>query len=198
MNKKNTFIDSPEWASIVDNIKGIMASDSVIETLIDFERVLDEADLYAFKNWGMGELVDGPVVKRYDVICTFMWPKTLMPDPRGAKRLLPLGCKVGYKKTTMKSPIKVESPNDFQSGSHYPKLVEREIWLVRIAIPKNLMNDIREGSVDVADQSIDLADLDDAYQEDYDTADVKSTEDDQAAQQLQAPMGMPPGPGLGI
>lgn len=202
MSKKKTFIDSPEWLHIVENIKGIMASDSVIETLTDFERVLDEADIYAFKNWKLGELVDGPMIKRYDVTCTFMWPKGLMPDPRGAKRLLPLGCKVGYKKTTMKVPIKVESPNDFQPGSHYPKLIQREIWLVNISIPKNLMNDIREGSVDVADQTVDLEELDDAYRKDYDTADVKQDDEQNQGQAQQPPMGgplgAPPGPNLGI
>ena len=36
---------------IVDNTKKIYMSDSSMETLMDFERVLDEVDLYAFKNW---------------------------------------------------------------------------------------------------------------------------------------------------
>lgn len=173
MHKQKTFIDSPEWTAIVNNIKGIMTSDSTINTLMDFERCLDEADIYAFKNWGLGELVDGPLIKRYTVTCTFMWPKSLMPDPRGAKRLLPLGCKVGFKKTKIKVPIEITEPSDFKPGTHYPKLIDREIWLVNIVMPKQLMEDIKEGSVDIAEQEIDLADLDDAYSKDYDTEGVK-------------------------
>jgi hypothetical protein len=190
MAKKQTFLDSPDWKEITQNIKGVMTSDGTMATLLDFERVLDEADLYAHKNWKLGELVDGPVVKRYEVSCTFMWPKSLMPDPRGGKRLVTLGCEVKYKKTTIKVPVKVETADDFKPGTHYPKLIDRDVWLVNITVPKELMNDIREGSVDIADQSIDLEDLDDAYAKDYDKADIK----DESAEQQD--MGMPMG-GMG-
>lgn len=198
MHKQKTFIDSPEWTAIVDNIKGIMTSDSTVNTLMDFERVLDEADIYAFRNWGLGELVDGPIIKRYDVTCTFMWPSGLMPDPRGAKRLLPLGCKVGFKKTKIKVPIQIKEPDDYKPGTHYPKLIDRTVWLVNIVMPKQLMEDIREGSVDIADQEIDLQDLDDAYSKDYDTEGLKSEEHQKdtagAGQQATAPGG-PGAPG---
>lgn len=196
--KKKTFLDTPEWTAIVNNIKGIMTSDSTIQTLMDFERVLDEADIYAFKNWGLGELVDGPIINRYNVICTFMWPKSLMPDPRGAKRLLPLGCKVGFKKTEIKVPIEIEKPSDFKPGTHYPKMVDRHVWLVNIVMPKRLMEDIREGSVDIADQEIDLEDLDDAYSKDYDTDNLKNEEGGaQAPGAAAGPGGAPtPPPGM--
>lgn len=200
MDKKTTFIDSPDWTAIVNNIKGIMTSDSTLVNLMDFERVLDEADIYAFKNWGLGELVDGPLIKRYTVTCTFMWPAKLMPDPRGAKRLLPLGCKVGFKKTDIKVPIQIEKPSDFKPGTHYPKMIERQVWLVNIVMPRRLMDDIREGSIDIAEQTIDLDDLDDAYSKDYDTEAVKD-EDSQnqsggAGQTMQAPGGPGPMPGI--
>lgn len=197
--KKKTFIDSPEWTMIVHNIKGIMNSDSTIATLMDFERCLDEADIYAFKNWGLGELADGPVIKKYDVTCTFMWPAGLMPDPRGAKRLLPLGCKVNFKKTKIKVPIQIKKPSDFKPGTHYPKMAEREIWLVNIVMPKKLMDDIREGSIDIADQTIDLEDLDDAYSKDYDTEGLKDDDSqnksNEAGKNAQAPGMGGPGPG---
>jgi hypothetical protein len=200
--KKKTFLDSPEWAEIVQNIKGVMVSDGTMSTLLDFERCLDEADLYAFKNWHLGELVDGPIVNRYDVICTFMWPERLMPDPRGAARLLPLGCDVKFKRTTIEVPIEIKKQQDFKPGTHYPKLIGRKIWLVNITIPKQLMNDIREGSIDLADQTIDLEDLDDAYAKDYDTESMKDQEDGtaEAGQGGEAEGGGlgEPMPGLGL
>jgi hypothetical protein len=173
MTKKTTFLDSPKWEEIVQNVKGIMVSDGTMSTLLDFERVLSEADIYAYKNWELGELVDGPIIRRYEVICTFMWPSGIMPDPRGAKRLLPLGCTVKFKKTTLKVPVEIKDPSDFKPGTHYPKLIDRKVWLVNIIMPKALMNDIREGSVDLAGQTIDLEDLDDAYAKDYDTDSLK-------------------------
>lgn len=176
INKKTTFLDSPQWAEIVNNVHGIMTSDGTMEVLLDFERVLDEADIYAFKNWGFGELVDGPIVKRYEVTCTFMWPTGLMPDPRGAKRLLPLGCKVSFKKTKIGVPVQIKEPSDYKPGTHYPKLTKKTVWLVNIVMPRDLMNDIKEGSVDIAGQTIDLEDLEDAYSADYDTDGLKDQE----------------------
>jgi hypothetical protein len=200
MDKKKTFMDSPEWTAIVNNIRGIMTSDSTIAVLMDFERCLDQADIYAFKNWGLGELVDGPVIKKYDVGCTFMWPKKLMPDPRGAKRLIPMGCRVKFKETKVKVPIKIEEPDDYKPGTHFPKMVERDVWLVNIIMPKQLMDDIREGSVDIADQTIDLEDLDQAYEQDYDTESLKDdkaqNQSGQAGQAEQTPGAAGGGPSL--
>jgi hypothetical protein len=173
MPKKDTFLDSLEWVDIVNNVKGIMTSDGTMATLLDFERVLDEADLYAFKNWKMGELVDGPVIGKYLVSCTFMWPRSMMPDPRAGRRLVTLGCKVKFKETSVEVPVEIKEPMDYKPGTHYPKKTKKHVWLVNITIPKTLMNDIREGSVDIAEQTIDLEDLDDAYQKDYDTEEVK-------------------------
>lgn len=173
MPKKDTFLDSLEWVDIVNNVKGIMTSDGTMATLLDFERVLDEADIYAFKNWKMGELVDGPVIGKYLVSCTFMWPRSMMPDPRAGRRLVTLGCKVKFKETSVEVPIEIKEPMDFKPGTHYPKKTKKYVWLVNITVPKTLMNDIREGSVDIAEQTIDLEDLDDAYQKDYDKAEVK-------------------------
>jgi hypothetical protein len=197
-SKKRTFLDSPAWDAIVRNIQGIHTSDGTLSVLLDFERVLDNADIYAFKNWSLGELVDGPDVRRYDVACTFMWPKELMPDPRGAKRLLPYGCTIEFKKTDIKVPVQIESPDDFKPGTHYPKMVDREVWLVHIVMPKELLQDIREGSIDIADQEIDLEDLDDAYQADYDDErykDDEKNEGDDMGMGMGAPLG---GPGLGM
>ena len=50
---------------IVKNTKKIYMSESSLETLLDFERVLDQLDIYAFENWKRGELVEGPIVDRH-------------------------------------------------------------------------------------------------------------------------------------
>lgn len=164
----DNFFNDIDFVSIVDTIKGIMTSDGSMSVLLDFERVLDEADIYAFKNWLLGELVQGPVIKRYTVTCVFMWPHKLMPDPSAAKRLLKLGCKIIYGKSSIKVPVEVQDYDDFVPGTRYPKMKKREVWFVSIEIPKELMNDIKEGSIDLADQEIDLQELDDAYDNDLD------------------------------
>ena len=85
---KEIFKNHTDYWQVADNIRDIYLSDGSLTTLLDFERVLDEVDIYAFKNWEIGELVAGPDIGKYRVTVTFMWPEKLMPDPRGAKRLL--------------------------------------------------------------------------------------------------------------
>jgi hypothetical protein len=183
------FFDDVNYTSIIDTVKGIFTSDGSMSVILDFERVLDEADLYAFKNWELGELVQGPVTKRYSVGCMFMWPFKLMPDPRGAKRLLHLGCKILWKKTKIRVPVEVVDYEDFQPGTRYPKMKERAIWLIYIEMPKELMDDIREGSIDLADQTIDLNDLDEAYDDDLESQDQDGTENGGDTQQSTPDMG---------
>ena len=200
-NPTDAFFKSIDYPSIIDTIKGLYSSDGSMNVLLDFERVLDEADLYAYKNWELGELVSGPDVKRYTVACTFMYPYRLMPDPRGSKRLLQVGVNIKFKKTTIKVPVQIESPDDYKPGTHYPKLVEREVWLVRIQMPKELMDDIREGSIDLAGQTVDLDELDSAYDEDLQKEDTEGDESNPTPQeQMPAPdmgMGAAPAPNMG-
>lgn len=199
-SKKVAFFEEPNWSNIVQNIKGCMVSDSSLAALLDLERVLDESNIYAFKNWELGELVDGPIVKRYETTATFMWPRGLMPDPRGAKRLLSLGCDIKFKKTIIKVPIKIKTANDFDAGTNYPKLVKREVWLVNITVPKDLMSDIRQGTVDIAGQTVDLEDLDTAYERDYDKVSKVDGAEGAAPdnQGMDMGMGMPPAPEAGM
>ena len=178
MNSKldsEIFKDHSDYWLVSENIRDLYLSEGSLLTLLDFERVLDELDLYAFKNWQLGELVQGPDIGRYKVGCIFMWPDKLMPDPRGARRLLPFDCEVRFKKTTIKIPVKVENPDDYIPGTHKARLVEKKVWLVEIVMPKNLMSDIRTGSIELEDQTIDLEDLDSAYEEDLDQEELKTT-----------------------
>lgn len=173
----DNFFDDVNFNSIVSTIKDVFMSDGSMSTLLDFERVLDEADIYAFKNWILGELVQGPKIGRYTVKCIFMWPYKLMPDPSGVKRLASIGCNIQIGKSKIKVPISVQNPDDFVQGTHYPKMVEKPIWFVEIEIPKSLMNDIKEGSIDLADQTIDLEEIDNAYEDDLDKENTQQEED---------------------
>lgn len=183
------FKDHSDYWQIADNIKNIYMSEGSLLTLLDFERVLDELDLYAFKNWIIGELVQGPQISKYTVSCTFMWPEGLMPDPRGGRRLLPFDCTVLYRKTVMKIPVKITDPSDYRPGTHKAKITEKKVWLVEITMPKRLMSDIRTGSVELEDQEVDLADLDSAYEQDLDKEEFQSDTTAQNAQQsLEQPL----------
>jgi hypothetical protein len=182
---KEIFKDHADYWLVAENIKDLYMSEGSLLSLMDFERVLDELDLYAFKNWQLGELVQGPTIGRYTVSCIFLWPEKLMPDPRGGRRLLPFDCSVKYMKKMMKIPIKIEDPEDFQPGTHKARLIERPVWLVEIVMPKSLMNDIRTGSIELEGQNVDLDDLDASYEEDLDKQEFRNDDEQQQQPNMQ-------------
>lgn len=102
-----------------------------------------------------------------------------MPDPRGGQRLLPFDCDVKFKRTNMKLPIKIEDPSDYRPGTRIAKIIEKKIWLVEITMPKNLMNDIRQGSAEIENHSVDLSVLDAAYSQDVDKQFYQPTDNEQ-------------------
>ena len=73
----------------------------------------------------------------------------------------------------MAIPTKVKSTADFIEGTKKPKLIEKDIWLVEITMPKDLITDIHAGSTELEGQDIDLEDLNLAYEKDLNTNDTE-------------------------
>jgi hypothetical protein len=181
--------------SILQNTQDLQMSNSAINALVDFERVLDELGLYAYAHWKLGELVAGPEIEKYYVTCSFMWPKKLMPDPSGAERLLNYDCKITYRTDVLKYPRQVKTYDDFEPGTKFPKLDKKPVWIVKIRIPRKLMNTIEVGSLELEGETMDLTDLDTAYDENLDEKQVQSDGTDIApgAAPGAAPAPAPPG-----
>lgn len=130
---------------VIKNIQTLSENNSAFSVLKDFERVLDELDIYVFKNWEEGELMSGPDVSRYSVACSFMWPEKEMPDPQAGKRLNDYGCKVVYKKEHILIPRKIKDPSDYRPGTKKGKIDAHPVWVVNIEMPKKLMQDVSIG-----------------------------------------------------
>jgi hypothetical protein len=130
---------------IIKNIEQIYGSNNSLNLLEDFERVVDELDVYVYENWFDGELVEGPVETRYFVECTFMWPKNKMPNPRGAKHLQEYGCKVQFAESTFGKVRKIKKPDDIRPGTKKGKIDIEEVWMVKVQMPKRLMTNIQRG-----------------------------------------------------
>ena len=131
---------------LIKNVEGIYDSNTAFNVLKDFERVLDELDLYVYANWEDGELAMGPKIQRHWVTCGFMWPKEKMPDPMGGKRLVDYDCKVSYKKDYLITPRKIKKPDDIRPGTKKGKLDRQSVWIVEIQMPKKLIIDILGGN----------------------------------------------------
>jgi hypothetical protein len=130
---------------IITNIETVYGSNNSLNLLKDFERVIDELDVYVYDNWIDGELMEGPKESRYWVQCTFMWPKEDMPEPEGGRRLLDYGCKVEFAESTLAKVRKIKTHDDIRPGTRKGKIDQEDIWMVRISMPKKLMNDINRG-----------------------------------------------------
>ena len=133
---------------VIKNVQSIYTNNSSLAILKDFERVMDEMDMYVYKNWKDGELASGPKVDRHWVTAEFMWPYDKMPDPDAAKRLTDLGCKVHYEKTNIVEPRKIRDPDDLRPGTKKGKLDTKPVWVVGIMMPKKLVFDIFNGYMD--------------------------------------------------
>ena len=158
-----------ELYDVLDNTKNIYLSNNALENLLDFERVLDTLDLYVFENWDKGELVVGPTHSRYFVECEFMWPRKLMPNPLGAKRLLDHDITITYRKSKLTKPIKDLNVYPKKAGEQevHQKVETKEtpIWIVNIKIPRKLMTNIERGYVELEGEKLDLEDIEQAEQE---------------------------------
>jgi len=130
---------------VITNIQELYENNSSLAALKDFERVLDEMDMYVYKNWIDGELAYGPKVDRHWVTAGFMWPRDQMPDPMAAKRLMEIGCKIGYQKTHLMEAREIKKPDDIRPGTKKGKMDRKPIWVVEITMPRKLVSDIYKG-----------------------------------------------------
>jgi len=130
---------------VIKNIQELYENNTSLSVLKDFERVLDEMDVYVYENWDQGELAYGPQVDRHWITAGFMWPHDKMPNPQAGKRLTDLGCKVRYQKSHLVEPRKIRTHEDMRPNSKKGKLDRRPIWIVEIQMPKKIAFDIYKG-----------------------------------------------------
>ena len=137
---------------IIRNVQSLYAIGPTLGILKDYERVMDELDLYVFENWHEGELLEGPKDSRHFVTCSFMWPQDKMPDPLGGKRLLDRGCKVYFRKDELLKPRQIKSPEDYRPGTTKGRIDAHPIWIVEIKMPKELIGNFKYGKNNIENQ----------------------------------------------
>jgi len=136
-------------ASLLNNqIKRFSKSNTLLDMMIEFERVLDNIDIYAYKNWEHGEVLAGPHLERHYVRVKLLWPENLMPDPQGAKRLMARECLVKYTRETLVRPAQVNTSADIEyvikdDGRQImkPRKVSEPVWVVEIHMPRKYVDE---------------------------------------------------------
>lgn len=150
-----------------DSIKKVSETNSLLDMLLEFEKVLDKVDLYAFKNWEQGEVLYGPKLSRHFLEVVLMYPYKKMPDPSGAKRLMARDILVDYKKDTLISPRQIKSFDDVvvearpDGTQRYKAKTDSEpVWLVKVKMPRRYVDEFDMNNVEVDEESyVDMDDI---------------------------------------
>ncbi len=142
----------------VDFIKRLSDSASLTDILVQMESFLDDLDIYVFKNWFEGEIVDGPNIERHWTSLTLKYDYKQMPDPEGGIRLLKYGALVSFTKAqeedtedhkqqdirTLNAQPYTGAVNDAQNALARGKPQLKKIWLVTIKIPRHFIDELQQ------------------------------------------------------
>lgn len=129
------------------DLNNIEETPHILDIMLEVEDVLDSLDIYVFKNWFLGEVIDGPRIKRYWVEITLQYPKKMMPDPRAGLRLMKHGILVSF--TEGKLEALKETPAE-------------PVWLVKVEVPRRLLTGMSNATTDFYDDEIDSDDIESA------------------------------------
>ena len=126
-----------------NNLYELSVDGSLLDMLLEIERILDESHLYAYENWKEGCVVKGPEVSRHWVNIVLQYPKDKMPDPEGAKRLLKLKIRPKYERATIENyrPIRTEEDIDKETGKAI--LDKEDVWYVHLEVPREFVQDVK-------------------------------------------------------
>ena len=161
-----------DQAQIINSLQQNISSNSALDTLMQVDATLDKLNVYAYKNWMEGEVVDGPHIDRYWVTLTLLYPRKLMPDPEGAERIINWGGKVFYGKEDLITAAKLVTPDDRDDpdmqdgprpGQSRAKKIKRPVWLITLILPRETMDQISTSTKRVDDMAVDTDAVESAY-----------------------------------
>ncbi len=155
-----------------DEIKKISETNTLLDMLLEFEKVLEDMDIYAYENWASGEVLEGPTLDRHFVTVKLMYAGNSKPDPRGALRLLDSRCLVRYTEESLITPVRVKSFDDVTLQSRPDGTLRRKaktqrdpVWVVEIRMPRKFVDEFSTEVVQAdEDQYVDTESLNDEQQ----------------------------------
>ena len=169
------------------DLQKIQETPHLLDILLQMEDVLDSLDVYVFKNWYLGEIAEGPVVRRYWLDFTLKYPYDKMPDPKAALRLLKHGIRVDFWKAKLKGNEFVDAEDD-QVAEEEGKMevgakqdddkkdpAKDTVWLVRISIPRRLVVQMSSDELDFYGDEVDTDDVEDAQDSGIDNESAYTT-----------------------
>lgn len=152
-------------------LKKLERSQTLVRVLVAFEDFLDGLDMYAFKNWFKGEVIEGPIIERYWVTVALKFDYRDMPDPSGAKRLFKSGARVKYLEAKQEvyqeeaDPIlgSQQTANATQvAANKEAEPTHKKVWIVIIELPRRFVEDVIDADLEEFEEYLDVDDVSDA------------------------------------
>lgn len=152
---------------VLDNLRSIDKNGTLLDMLLEFEHVFDQQGMYAYKNWKLGEVAEGPHLSRYWLHVKLLYPYKKMPDPRAALRLTDIGCEIKFNKGVLKTPVDVKSREDLDEEGK-PKLKSNDVWLIDVWMPRKFVDEFSDEKIKIGDDEVDMSELNQAYDDGLD------------------------------
>ncbi len=147
------------------DLQKIEDSPHLLDILLQCEDILDSLDIYVYRNWFDGEVIEGPIVKRHWVSMTLLFPLLKMPDPRAIPRLLKHGARVTFGRVH-REPNTHSEEDQFEQLEDNSREATKEqqekdtFWMITINFPRRLLNQIESAETDGYDDMVDADDVD--------------------------------------
>jgi len=145
----------------IETIEKLFKHQSLLDSLVEFERFLDNFHLYSYQGWYEGEVVAGPKVERFWIRVVLMFHQ--LPDPMAGMALIKHGCKVKFKQGHSIDAIKVRTPDDYrEDGSKKPKMKKDPVWFIEISVPRRFIDEVDIEDMTMFDDKIETRDVGEA------------------------------------
>lgn len=125
---------------VTGNIQKLFDDGGLQDILLSVEEYFDNIDLYVFKGWIDGEVVEGPIVSKYWVDLTLKFDRDKVPDPRGTYLFHNQGTQIQVRKSTQLVARDVRKAEDIDPATGKQVMDEVEVILIKFSIPRRLVD----------------------------------------------------------
>lgn len=140
-------------------IQRLFDDEGMLNILLGVEEYFDNNDLYVFKNWMDGVLIEGPIISKYWVECTFKYDLDKMPDPRGAYLFENQGTKIMVRQDVELVPLDyARDMDDLDIETGKVKEEEVPVLLVKFVIPRRLVDSASVEEYQILDDDMEQTD----------------------------------------
>jgi len=131
-----------------EEMKLVYGDFTPLDILIAMYDFMDSINIFAYKNWMKGRIVEGPFMEKYWIEVTAMFPYEDMPDPSAGMRMIKRGCDIKFSKSQIEVAKDLED-DDYDVETMKPEQrrtakKKKKVWTVTFRIPRKIIDQLIE------------------------------------------------------